>query len=242
MSTQEVEVIEQTGPRDLIHRLSDLSHDPKVQPDKLHAILDFQERLEAREAKRIYDECFFAVQAELPNIVKDGKIDMGGKGVIPFATFENVMGIVSPILKTHGFAYGFTSADSGDKGVLVKLTMRQKLGGHSEFSEMRLPADEAQKTTIKGIGSARSFAKRYLILDMLAIVTVNEDDDAESAQKAISPKQTEEIRNLMIESEVSEQRFLKHYGIGSIEALPASQFGTAVSQLRTRIANQKAAK
>lgn len=242
MSTQELEVIERTGPRDLIQRLSDLSHDPKVQPDKLHAILDFQERLEAREAKRIYDECFFAVQAELPNIVKDGKIDMAGKGVIPFATFENVMGIVSPILKTHGFAYGYTSADSGDKGVLVKFTMRQKLGGHSEFSEMRLPADEAQKTTIKGIGSARSFAKRYLILDMLAIVTVNEDDDAESAQRSITSKQIEEIRNLMIDSGASEQLFLKFYQVGSIGDLPANKFAAAVSQLRAKMANQKAAK
>lgn len=233
------------APKSLLEVVYLASLDPRVDPEKMAAIFGFQERLEAREAEKQFNQAFTALKAELPRVVKDGKIrlvkDGVDKGSIPFATFEHIMAVVAPKLSKHGFTESYVSEEASS-GVFVTLVLQHK-EGHSRKATMRLPADPGPgRNNLQAHGSSLKYCYRYLITGMLGIVTVEKDDNGVSWGNVITEPQLANIEILMQESAADKSKFLETYGIVSLGELQAHQYAGAVAQLRAKIANRKAAK
>ena len=122
---------------------------------------------------------------------------------------------------------------------------------------------EAADSGDKGVAKALSMAFKYLIFQAFAVPTEGQghDPDAETvefkgkskdrgaeqmsqAEATSAPAITEDQRQTLIplltEAKVDVQTFLKHYKVGALSALPASEFDSVLATLNKRVGEARA--
>lgn len=157
------------------------ARDPSVDIDKMERLLQMQERVQARQAKAAYDDAMAEMQPKLPIITERGKIlNKSGGTQSTYAYWEDINEIIKPILAEHGFALSFKGKTNGNMVVTVGILSHRL--GHREETEVELPKDDSgSKNVVQGIGSSKSYGKRYAAFDLLNITTKGEDDDGRAA-------------------------------------------------------------
>ena len=117
---------------------------------------------------------------EMPSIAKLGVKDMGDKGRIPYARYEDIDRAIRPIEARHGFARSFRT-EPGEAGILLTLVLTHR-AGHSVTSTRLMPPDPGPgRNAIQAQGSGESYGRRYATLSLWNIITENIDDDAQRA-------------------------------------------------------------
>lgn len=222
--------------------------DPRCDVSKMQALLNMQQQVEDREAKRRFNDALMQVQLEMPPISRDGKIVIPPKDgksgqKTPYATFNNIMKTAQPILLKHGLRLSFATEPVGDK-LLVKGILNGY--GHTEQTSFPLPAETSgSKNNVQGWGSAMSYGKRYCTIALLNIVSEAPEDtdsdgyagnfqrvkgggvvDLPDAPK-ITAAQRNEIVELLEDARIKEQHFCQRYGVNQINQLPAEIFDAA---------------
>ena len=153
-----------------------MARDPSIDPARIGALMDLQIRAEERNAEKEFNAAFSRLQPKMPRITKKGTIDMGAKGSMKFARYEDLDQAIKPLYTAEGFSLSFVS-DATDKGILLIAVLKHS-AGHEQRSRMQLPADAgAGRNALQALGSSLSYAKRYLTCDIFNIVTVGQDDD-----------------------------------------------------------------
>lgn len=174
-----------------------IARDPSIPIDRITALIGLQERMEARESEKEFNRDFAAAMADMPRVAKRGKKDMGGKGVIPYETYEDLDAAIRPIETRYGFARSFSTriSDKG-AGVILVLTLTHR-AGHSTTSERYCPPDPGPgRNDTQAIGSGESYGRRYLTKSRWNIVTVGADDDGDSADP-VSEQQALKLREML---------------------------------------------
>lgn len=208
-----------------------------VTPDKLHSLLDFQERVLGKQAEIAFNEAMARLQPKLPEIKKASQ---GHNS--KYAKFEHIERTIRPLYTAEGFSVRYDS-ELMAQGERYTGTLMHK-DGHSVTASMILPADTAgSKSAIQAKGSTVTYARRYLLCMLLNIVTVDEDDDGGDKSATISAKEAQEIKGLLERTGTDDERFLQHYRIVDIESLPKNQYTKARGILQDKLApkNQKGA-
>lgn len=204
----------QTAPATVYEVLGELARDPSMDPARLVALFDLQIKAEDRHAEKEFNAAFARLQPKLPRITKRGVIEMGAKGSMKFARYEDLDAAIKPLYTAEGFSLSFLSKAT-DKGILLVAVLKHA-AGHSEPSEMQLPPDAgAGRNALQALGSSLSYAKRYLTCNVFNIVTENEDDDGNKISQ-ISKQQIESIEDLMHECSLSPEartKLLEMFGI-----------------------------
>lgn len=165
----------------LLAVIATAARDPNVDVDKMERLLNTQERVLARQAKASYDTALAELQPKLPIITERGKILNKQGGVqSTFAFWEDINEIIRPLLHEHGFSLSFKSRPAGNMVVTIGILAHRD--GHREETEVELPRDDSgNKNSVQGIGSSKSYGKRYAAFDLLNITTKGEDDDGATA-------------------------------------------------------------
>lgn len=220
-----------------------LSAMPNLDPVKLTAILDQQERVMKKQAEIVFNQQMAAMAAVMPRIIKNGVIDLGnGKGKIPFAKYEDIDTAVRPLMIEHGLSISFSSKQRDGGGLIVEATLSHVMG-HFRTACLPLPLDDkGAKSNIQGIGSTLSYGKRYLLCMLLNIVTENEDDDGKlGSTEFASKEQIAEVEKLLVESKADKDRFMQAFNIALLDNLTIQDYEKAVSQLKAKIAKNASA-
>jgi hypothetical protein len=203
--------------------------DPNVPADKLDALWRMRKELLAEEHREAYDSAFAAMHAELPQVRKDGKIELtkDGKklGLIPFARWEDMDKIIRPILAKYGFALHFTTVESAGK-LLIRGELTRE--GHSRTADIPLPPDVGPgRNALQAVGSALSYGKRYATEMLLNIVRCGEDDDGNTAVNAgpISAAQEKQLADLIKKTKTDLKKFLEwtKTGVEALKDIPARE-------------------
>ena len=138
---------------------------PDVDIDKMERLLQMQERVMDRQAMMAYSAAMAAMQTELPSIEERGQTNNGC-----YATLEDIVDTVRPILQKHGFAVSFR-IQTQERGIQVTGVLMHK-DGHREETSMLLPADmSGNKNAVQAFGSSTSYGKRYVLCALLNITT-----------------------------------------------------------------------
>jgi hypothetical protein len=130
----------------------------------MRALLDMQKEIMADQAKRDFNAAFIALQADLSHVSirQDGKIEVRKKdssgertGAVqqatPYATFNNIMKAIRPLLVKHGFTLSFATEPMGER-LLVKGLLEGY--GHERTTAFPLPAETSgSKNNVQGWGS-----------------------------------------------------------------------------------------
>lgn len=218
--------------------------DDRVDPAKLSQLLDLKVRLDAIDAEREFTQAFAAMHPRFPAIRKDGKVcqsdTKGGGKLYSFARWENIQDVVDPILQEFGFTLSFTSEPAAT-GVLMVANLRHR-AGHSISSRMSLPTDTSMnKNNLQGLGSARSYGKRYLTLDLLDLKLIDMDDDGHKGGGGfINERQVDSIHDLLAQRGSAKDpkiqaKFLEYMRAKSVSEILAADYQKAVTVLEASI-------
>ena len=232
-------VLADSRPDTLLAAIVQLARDPAVDPAKISAMLDMQERLERRQAEIAFTHALQAAQREVPRVVKHGVINMGEKGRIPFAKWEDVDTVLRPVMDRNGFTVRFDMQPRDGGGGVVTCYL-QHIGGHCVTATISLPTDTgAGRNNLQAQGSTLSYSKRYLVEMLFNIVRENEDDDGRAGgAKPITMAQAAEIKGLLVETKSDEVQFLRYFSADSVTLLDDKQYTAAINMLNAKKATQ----
>ena len=205
--------------------------DPSVDPNKLHLLLDAQERLLNYQAKVAYNQAFALMQPKIPEVVAKGRIDIGKGPKQKFAKFEDIQKAIKPILQEFGFTLSFRTGYEGDFE-LTTTVLTHRLG-HSEQTTIRLPRDASgSKNAVQGVGSSQSYGQRYGVKALLNITVVGDDDDGEMAgAKTINKNQVDIIIRKLGGPGERVAKFCRFHKVASVDEILASAFDRVVAEI-----------
>jgi len=228
-----------TAPADntnsLLPAIITLAKDPSVDVAKLAALLDMQAKMEARQAEREAIEAFTALSANLPRVKKTGVIDMGTKGSMKFAKWEDMDKVIRPLLVENGFSLSFNSVERPGGGLTVTGELMHR-SGHVRTATIALALDTgAGRNNLQAMGSSLSYGKRYCAEMLLNIVREGDDDDGTKGGAAfVTAEQVAELQGLIEETGADEAKFLQAAGAAHIGEIAAGAYTMAKNLLLSR--------
>jgi hypothetical protein len=215
--------------------IAEAAANPQVDANKLAALLSLKERIDALDGEKLFNAAFSAMATKLPRVVKRGTKDMGEKGAIPFARWEDIDKGIRPVMAEHGFSLSFQTRAEG--AALIMAAVLSHVAGHTVRSECQVAADPGPgRNATQAIGSGRSYAKRYLACDLLNIVTVGEDDDANTAHP-ITQEQGDQLRTMLdaLEPRVRDLFFVKISKTKTVAEIQQWQFDACRDALKAEL-------
>ncbi len=248
------------APDSLLAAIVNASRDPSIDVAKLQALMDMQERLEERQAKREFIAAYARLSGKLPRVKKNGTIDLtkrgetpapGKKNEVPFAKWEDMDKIIRPLMAAEGFSLSFDSAPRTEQGggLVVSGELMHHFG-HSRTASMPLPLDTGPgRNNLQAAGSTLSYGKRYVAEMLLNIVREGADDDGQKSadmglisdeQKAKLVELMREAAGLLKKPETLAPKLFAVLKVQTLDDLPAARFQDAVALLNQTInANTK---
>jgi len=203
--------------------------------EKLEKVMALQERYEAVQAKKAYNEAMSAFKANPPQIDKDRQVAYGNTKY-KHASLYNVTQKINAELSKYGLSASWTMMqNNGSISVTCRITHRF---GHSEETTLSAPPDKSgSMNAIQSIGSTITYLERYTLLALTGLSTFDQDDDGMGAGKqepVINPKQLSQLLDLIAEKNVDLTKFLAYMKLESLETMPYSQFDKAVAAIKSK--------
>ena len=239
----------------MLQVISQAVMDPRCDVEKMKALLDMQERIEERDGKKAFTVAFNALQAELPVINRDGKIDHSSDGgdttksgrkalKTKYATYPNLNRVVGPLLKKYGFTFS-TAMEPDPSGAMVAVSTLEHIAGHARTTHFRVTADASGgKNNQQGWGSSQQYGMRYNMIALLNIVTeAKEDVDNDGFPKddPIAAAQLKELIKLADDAGADKEKFCIVMSVDSFADIRQSKFAEAKKQLERKLAQKRKA-
>jgi hypothetical protein len=229
-------------PMDMLSRAVETGADMAV----LEKLMALQERWEANQARKAFDEAMAEAKSEIPVILKNKAVDYehnngGGKTSYRHEDLGEIARTVDPILAKHGLSYRFRTTSNPNEPVSVTCIVAHR-DGHSETNTLSAGKDESgKKNSIQAIGSTITYLQRYTLKAALGLAAASDDDgkgaDQSSATERahITEAQIADLRDLISEAGTTEAAFCKQIKIPALANIYADKFGAACGVLRQRI-------
>ncbi len=211
----------------------------EMTPEKvsvLERLLAMQMTVREEERKAAFAQALCALQAECPQIEKNGKIMNKDKTTVRsrFSLIEDIDKIIRPLLEKHGFSVSFNeeSVNADNYKISCKLLHRE---GCSDTKFITLPLDKNEfRTRMQDRKSTESFAHRTLLLMHLNIVSRGEDNDGAGSSLPITEEQARDLGSLIEEVGADRARFLKYFKIQRLEEMPEKELKGAIQSLEDK--------
>jgi hypothetical protein len=157
--------------------------------DRLERLMALQERWEAGNAKKAYDDAHAAFKGEAVEIIKRKTVDFTtqkGRTTYKHAELSDVVDALAPALSKHGFSWKWTPTQEKDwLGVTCTLTHR---AGHSESVTLGAAPDASGgKNSIQAIISTKTYLERHTLKAIAGVAEKGEDDDGQGAEPVPDP-------------------------------------------------------
>jgi hypothetical protein len=197
--------------------------------DMIEKLMNLQERWEASNARKAFDEAVAAAKAEIPVIVKNASSHNN-----KYADFAAIARAVDPVLSRHGIRYRFRTQQT-DKSISVTCVLTHK-DGHAEENTLTGPVDATVgKNPIQAIGSTLTYLQRYSLVQALGLAASSDDDAAAAAPGGvISLEQVEQLLALADEVEADKEAFCRYFKVEGIAQLKAKDFDRAIAALNKK--------
>lgn len=206
--------------------------------ETIEKLMGLQERWEANQARKAFDEALAAAKADIPVIVKNRTVDFSSAKGRTNYRHEDLAGIartVDPILARHGLSYRFRTTSAPNEPVTVTCIVSHR-AGHSEENTLSAGRDESgNKNSIQAVGSTVTYLQRYTLKAALGLAA-SDDDDAKSAEPGdtITSDQVEKLLAIINEVGADLVKFRRHFQIETLPELPASRYADAVAMLERK--------
>lgn len=204
----------------------------------IESLMDFQDRLDKKQAKKAFDAAMAEAVNEIPTIAKNKKaiVDKDGNARYRYDDLSEIAETVKPILKKHGLSYRFRTQQNG---LIVSVTcIVSHVDGHSEENTLSASNDTSgSKNAIQAVGSAVTYLERYSLKAALGLAAA-EDDDAKAAGEpaVITHDQFLELNKLLDDHQIDKAAFCGYLGVEAVTDIPQNRFKDAKDAIGLKIA------
>ena len=155
--------------------------------DKLERLMALQERYEATQARKAYNDAFARFKSEAVTIIKNRAVTGGPLSGKRYAELFAVVNAVTPALSRNGLSASWTISKDEAEWVEVTCTLRH-VDGYSESVSMGGPPDTGgAKNAIQARASTVSYLERYTLKAITGLSEQGDDTDAQKAAEAAAP-------------------------------------------------------
>ena len=222
------------SPRDMVAVIAKIASDPNTDVSKMEKLLEIQMKMMATQAKIDFDSDFALMQAKMPRIPKSG---FNGGSKSKYMTLEDIDNKVRSLMGEYGFSVSYSTREETNK-MFFTATLRHK-GGHYEVSNITLPYDGVNnaKNAIQAHVSTVKYGKRACLGMLLNLVAEGEDDDGQRASPMLSQEQINEIKDLLLRTGTTEEKFCQLVKVDKIENLHPARFDGIINSLNKKLAS-----
>lgn len=162
--------------------------------DKLERLMNLQDRYNAAQAKKAYDEAFAAFKDEGVKIIKAKEITAGPLQGRKYAELHDVVKAVTPALSKYGLSSSWKLTRDELDWIEVTCFLRH-VGGHQESVSMGGPPDAGgAKNAIQARASAKTYLERYTLKAILGLSEEADDTDGSVYRQQAIDEWTEKAR------------------------------------------------
>jgi hypothetical protein len=142
--------------------------------DTLAKLLDLQERWEANQARKLFNEALAKFKQNPPQITKNKHVKFGNTEY-DHATLDQVSDVIGAALSAVGLRHRWEPQQTGNA---ISVTCVLEGFGHEERTTLAGPADSSgSKNPIQAIASAVTYLQRYTLLAAVGMAAKGQDDD-----------------------------------------------------------------
>lgn len=145
--------------------------------EQIEKMMDLQQRYEATQAKKAYDEAFSNFKAEAVKIIKGKDVTDGPLKGKSYAELHDVVNAVTPALSKFGLSSSWKLTIDDKDWMQVTCYLRH-VGGHEESVAMGGPPDTGgAKNAIQARASTKTYLERYTLKAITGLSEQNDDKD-----------------------------------------------------------------
>lgn len=157
----------------------------RTDPETLGKLLALQERWEANQARKAYDNAMADLRADLPDILKSSEVDYTHNGKRTHYKYEDLSAVtraIAPSMAKCGLSFRWrTKQENG--GVIVTCIISHRDGHYEETSLQAAPDNSAGKNSIQSIGSTVTYLQRYTLKAAVGVAATHDDDGQASSMR-----------------------------------------------------------
>lgn len=235
VAMHETQVLAAMTPMDMLNKA--VSQGANI--DVLEKLMNLQERWEANQARKAFDEAMASAKAEIPVIIKNRTVDFTstkGRTHYRHEDLAEVSRTVTPILAKHGLSYRFRTSSAVNEPVVVTCIVSHR-DGHFEENTLTAGRDDSgNKNNIQAVGSTLTYLQRMTLKAALGLAASDDDDGAASAGSpdTVSEEKLAQLVELAEAVSADKAAFCKYMKIKSLADLPARDFDRAVAALNKK--------
>jgi hypothetical protein len=208
-------------------------------PETLEKLLALQERWEAGQARKAFDEAMAAAKAEIPTIRKNRTVDFTtqkGRTHYQHEDLAEVAETVTPILSRHGLSYRFRTANAPNEPISVTCIITHRLGYFEETTLSGPRDDSGNKNAIQQIGSTLTYLQRMTLKAALGLAAAEDDDGRKSEGPAepIGKDQVAKVLALVEETGTDIAKFCQYLGVEAVPDITTGQLPRALAMLEKK--------
>lgn len=233
--------------------IGQIANAPNFDADKMAVVermIALKERTDVQDRKNAYAAAMAALQAELPQIDKNGRIMQGfgtdAKVRSTYARIEDIDEQIRPYLAKHGFSFSWNTADAPVAGEVRYVGTMTHSAGHSEDKHIDLPIEDElsssgklMMTRVQKRKSTLSFATRMLLIMHCNLISRDVDNDGQGNPETISAKELATIKDQIAATETDVPMFLQYMKVEKFEDIHRRDVPKATAALRAK-ASKKA--
>lgn len=212
--------------------------------DMIEKLMTLQERWEANQSRKLFDEALANAQGEMPKLTKNRLVNYpSSKSPTGYVTYRHedlaeVIETVKPILKKFGLSHRFRTNQEGEK-----ITVTCVITGHGHREENSLSAGRdtsGGKNNHQEIASAVTYLERYTLKAALGLAA-SHDDDGNSGKSAeadtevaetITQGQADNLSDLIESNGKNRAQFLRWAKVQRLEDIPATTYDSCVEAIK----------
>lgn len=217
--------------------------------DVIEKMMGLQERWEANEARKAFDEAIASAKSAIPPIIKDRTVTYPSKDETKpgtsykHETLAGIAKVINPILSAQGLSYRYRVSSDLNQPIRVTCIIAHRLG-HCEETTLTAGADSSgSKNSIQAIGSTITYLQRYTLKAALGLAAATDDDGkAADTQVAapdlhITPAQVAELEQLIKDANTTVEKFCAYGKVEKLADIQARHFDEAKRILLTKKAS-----
>lgn len=212
------------GEPSLMNLIANMATDSGADVAKLEKLIELQNSVLDREAKKEFARDFIKMKPRLPRVISLHKNTQTSS---MYAKLEDINRIIDPILAEFNFATQHKIVAQTEKLVTVRVELWH-VSGHIESTDLSMPLDDAglagktNKTAVHAIASTIMYLRRVGECALLNIST-GQDTDGNTTKGPITMEAAALFdTRLRSVSDKALPNFLKWAGFESITDLPAN--------------------
>lgn len=211
--------------------------------DQLKEIVALHERTEDRHKAEEFARAKAQFQAAIRPIRKTSTARItskrtGSSYAYNYAELDTIAEAIRKPLTDAGLSYSWDSTVSPQNLITCVCTVRH-VNGHAEKASFVTPLDgNDSMSAAQQAAASLTFARRQSLIQVLGLTTCDPDNDGNAPDgaggKAIDDNQAANMEHALAEVNGDKVKFLAHFGVPTIAAIPAARFKEAMGMIERK--------